>query len=130
NTILAGDAYRIDRIYEIATTSVALLGLEENSLSGRELTVTAGTNSGTTLRIARNYEFGGTAYIIMSARFEQPCDNTSVFNISSSGLLFQDTSKTWTPNVWRGHVLTVGGQEFFIKTNTSDTLTVTPVYIN
>src|SRR5690606_30584568 len=122
--------YRFERVFEIASSSPSLLGLEENSLAGRTLEVTAGTNSGIEVRVSRNFEIAGEARIIVSYPFTQACDNTSVFTVRSTGLKFQDTSKSWTTNVWTGHVLTVGGREFFIKSNTSDTLTITPVFTN
>lgn len=131
NIIASGVTYRFERIYEIVTTSAPFLGLEDNSLKGRTLTITAGTNSGAVARIARNYDFGGTeTRIIVSNPYTQACDSTTAFTVESTGLLFQDTSKSWTTNEWRGHVLTIGSQEFFIKSNTSDTLTITPTYAN
>lgn len=128
NFVSPGDTYSISRTTHIVDS--ALVGIADNALAGREISITAGTNSGKSSKIARNFTFGGSCHIVVSNHFTEPCDNTSVYTIESTGQQFQDTSKTWVVDEWKGYKLNVGVFEFTILSNTSDTLTVHEKYAN
>lgn len=123
-----GDTYSITRNRHITVSSLS--GLDQNELAGRDIEIIAGTNSGLSCKIARNYEFGGNTEIVLSRDFTVPCDSTSQFTIESTGLKFQDSSQSWTLNEWQGYKLTVNGLDFNIVSNDSDTLTVSPLQVN
>lgn len=124
-----GTTYSLERYLHIFLSGVT--GFAMHELAGRTLTVTAGTNSGQGGRIARNWEFGGSTYIVMSSPFTEVIDNTSDLEISLTGLLFQDTSKSWTIDEWNGYKITIAGTDTFnIVSNTTDTLVLSPIYKN
>jgi len=108
-----------------------LTGLDDHELAGRLLTVTAGTNLGQEAKIARNWEFDGGTQIVLSIPFTLATDNTSDVEIADTGIFFQDTSQSWTPDEWRGYKITIDGTDTFnIVTNNADTLQLSPVHNN
>lgn len=126
--IEVGAGYALQRNSHIVLPGIT--GYDDNFFAGRDLSITSGTNSGEVAVIARNYELSGDTHLILSRQLTVPCDGTSDITIENSGLFFQDSTKSWTDDEWRGYKLIIGSDEWNVVSNTVDTLKLSPVFKN
>src|SRR2546425_7646042 len=96
--------------------------------AGRLVTITAGTGAGQTRTVSSNT---ANTLTVSAAWTTTPRDASSQYAITQTSTTLQDRTKSWTTNVWAGHLVTITAGTGAGKTrkgasNTANTLTVSP----